>query len=1586
MKNNQIEARQYSVPENVSTFTILPENLLQHELVIQFKANYDEFWQAMVLPYLGFLLHNNHMTEAVGLIGFVQDMAHFFAGKQLIALFLSMAHWSEKLATNLSNIALSAARCLQDGRDLVLAQLLTDTVAVKSWINLTYVSSSMAIQILRADLTNADKCLLLKSPIVAQYSATHCVKENRYTVSVPALIVLKREGKIVTLSSKYFQAVENLITKKVCFYTILKLANENKDYIEELLAIIFYFSVNQQQRLFTKLEQAPHFAQATLRFFRVHLQATSFEVEPFIEFIENAKTVESISYSIKLCAYLLKNTTTVVKMANTVRAINKKMRDLKDQLAMLKMSKEKIPQRNEKMQLLMKQIKKLSVHWAVIPIHNKDTIGRCIDNFLKNDLQLLRYLIDITTGLIANKRNPHLIPYLFRLAYSDRSRAIKLCQLLMLEKEKDMPLIFEKLLMVFTKNIGLFDNLVTLATQVATAYHGMLRLSAFYLNESSVNIEEMEKILEWMNDNPHAALQLSLFLTISPKETNFTLFTKVILLCKKELTKFLQASQQFPLPLELHCRYLLEKHHQNIFDLYYTAAIENANKSNTLVPYHQIINYNLRLIYDNPHLKISLHAQQILYQLIQSNEIVLVKNILNLYQQDSDLAEHLLIFGHEASSIHLVQSLLYYINHPSRSPLDPDQLKTLIASHNRETLAKIVHVKQFSSKYIKHFIVNGIRNNTAASTTTLSEEQWSHLQTEFQQYTKLHAATTLDPHVVKHAQANYLALVIANLLISQEGNLNTHLIPEIKKRLLTDNITNTAYSVHLQGVLHEITIDSDLQNQLHALQAPAKVPSLSAELIRHTLNLKHNAEITHVDYKRAILTSLLVHLRQEKSVGSCVGTSIMISYKTQLRRVTESIALALSDNQFILENNSSLRLSVRFFNKLNSSELNSDVHFDQNGEIDSLVQTDLYLWQSPWLIRLAHYLNILQNDIPSWVLTTIQNHKNQFKIASLYPISYYTSKRTLIKLLVKEAKFDESFVTQAQNIVLAETQNPIVRVMESIVLGGDYQKQVILQYYMAQPVKDLVSLRISLTLSGALGPNGGMASSLWQSQLIRCVANLYDINSGQGTVDMVMRTLNMLRENADVQHIPLRSITLRGLLNAIHDEMKNFICEATPTKEMVYRAFLLYAPMLNDFLLDIIQLEFCNTITENQLHEFNPYIITIFPNRNYDITLVKLVSTFLLYVEKMGNKKALSLLKSLNNQIKQKIIHAFNHDDGSEQENSVHGRMVLIDTDNIDELNPNFICTQEAFAQLYNRIVLSACEATLERQNPLDSKLTETLLEFINSQFWIESLTKNFEKRGAGKPWKMSSGGNHTLAWSYSVQAKKNDKLKMYGFHPSNAAEVLAHYIQFGSTNGTRFKPFNYLGASVPGHAVSAMLGHTSLHPIWRAPDRNEWVKVNMKDKSEKLSRIILGDDQIQQLIPLCAEKFQQEFEKSEFLEESKAIKPNLSLFEFRRKILDIAIVIRGSVKHISDIEWQIDTQLLTILTPDQRTELTVLHIADTNWLNTQDHQDIHFCLLVSPLSLEVELWRCNQDGTKLQKELQNKWLCDQRWEIYYVT
>lgn len=195
---------------------------------------------------------------------------------------------------------------------------------------------------------------------------------------------------------------------------------------------------------------------------------------------------------------------------------------------------------------------------------------------------------------------------------------------------------------------------------------------------------------------------------------------------------------------------------------------------------------------------------------------------------------------------------------------------------------------------------------------------------------------------------------IAILLSTSTGYLNLGLIEPIKKGFFDTTKPQLQYEKDLIQTLDVLDRSPDLQEQLRHVTKPADAGLISNDLIRISLGLPKDAEVTDVQARFVALAALLGDMRQG-DVGSCFATSISIMMMGALKgKVIADFTEILQQGKLTRKSTTDQTDFVPYLD-IGDGSIHKSFEVDSTGKI---AYTKSYLWDSPGIINACRQLGI----------------------------------------------------------------------------------------------------------------------------------------------------------------------------------------------------------------------------------------------------------------------------------------------------------------------------------------------------------------------------------------------------------------------------------------------------------------------------------------------------------------------------------------------------------------------------------------------------------------------------------------------------
>lgn len=206
----------------------------------------------------------------------------------------------------------------------------------------------------------------------------------------------------------------------------------------------------------------------------------------------------------------------------------------------------------------------------------------------------------------------------------------------------------------------------------------------------------------------------------------------------------------------------------------------------------------------------------------------------------------------------------------------------------------------------------------------------------------------------------FLAIEIANLLVMEDGEVNTSLIPAIIDFFISkDPVLNHEASLFYS--LKAIFENDEIGELIKTIEAPNRQTSPAADLIRITLNIPLGESVNDRQAKITALSALLSHHRQSFE-GSCFATHFAIAL------LANNPLACLKDFKDLLKRGSltrtigGIKKPFPFLMRTGEESLSQKITITKSGEIKEL---GTYIWKAPSIQKALHIAGFHNSKIPS---------------------------------------------------------------------------------------------------------------------------------------------------------------------------------------------------------------------------------------------------------------------------------------------------------------------------------------------------------------------------------------------------------------------------------------------------------------------------------------------------------------------------------------------------------------------------------------------------------------------------------------------
>lgn len=393
------------------------------------------------------------------------------------------------------------------------------------------------------------------------------------------------------------------------------------------------------------------------------------------------------------------------------------------------------------------------------------------------------------------------------------------------------------------------------------------------------------------------------------------------------------------------------------------------------------------------------------------------------------------------------------------------------------------------------------------------------------------------------------------------------------------------------------------------------------------------------------------------------------------------------------------------------------------------------------------------------------------------------------------------------------------------------------------------------------------------------------------------------------------------------------------------------------------------------------------------------------------------LLKQIFEDIKEKILQIRTHYDPTLITLKIDGQ-TFKEGGFVPYFDKNRIDSPKKFISLIKDVVnevLNKNKQYLTEEQKINlEKISTLLLEYIKEEkIFIKNVLIKFDKSNAipnilekmaeGElkitPWALFIGNNSKKVLSVYLE---NDKA-IHSPHEFSGSvkDRLISIIKMGQRLNAHEKdvykknPNKLIQFRVPDHHTgSLMLGHSSLANAWmNNKNADQWVQNKVILPGMILSNTAVDEATQQALIDRITDKILPEYISKEKAASFKtvAIKINrkCSIHEYRSSMIQLITSFDEKLEtNVDQIKRQVDAAIIESLEPKLKKKFkeNIIHIADTNWRDSDETNDNHLVILLNPGTKELELWEAGADNSHFHCLDQKHWFVQKKWEVFSIS
>lgn len=1487
-----------------------------------------EAMSGLVRPYHDYLIEHNHIRQAEYILQFAHELTVFQDPLLVMQCCLQASHWSD-YGTSFIFCTRAISSLLQGPAETVFYQIAeSDLNSAKSLIKFSASLSAEAREILVAELSLQVKIDFFNSTIIAAYTLELFYHANGQNLSHREAVVVHQSLGRTELKFNYCNVFDRLVRDDQLVRWALNLASQ----CDVSHGVDVAFIVCQEPALaaqfFALCEQKSECITEILSLVQLFRRDKHLEIGYFLQRLQALDVAEIVKINQFSGAYpahimvLLQLCNADYPYRNIVMCYFESLHHAgRSELAVLFLDSLAI--------LMARDYEYASresdlTKWAMSRFHDFKSEQKYLE---------AKTLLGLVQCLMHNHSDAELIMryLLFSPALDHRAGLI------------------EKVLELRAQPELLRDYL-QLSLGKPALYYFIPILSRFYNKNIPLDIERVTLLTQWAKQYPTAALTICRRLMLEqgafPGELIETIWLAISHFPKLAAAASIRAKG---------CPEVLGS---ELVALLRSQKIENASDQDKVLL--RLLEEGVEVVAtecDSADLLEKLYQEStlvpselsVLQLLMAIGEYSVVYHFLELYKADRELARSVVAFCVQLQKFKLGDQLLIRLNNPTVAQVPREVMLTWLREMKLENISQFLG--QSKTKEIK-----AIANLPIPEIGINKEVNWQLLYQLLMRHRQQHLKFASSKKSVQLAVAIHLAKIIANMLVATEDVFNVGLISIIQYELITMFDTDS-YIAHISHVLDELRHDNDLIALIQSLSLEGQVDPIGIELVRLTLGLSRQTIITAAHAQRAILTALLFLVRQGP-VGSCAGTAAAIRYQHDMSSCIRLLGTIIRDGYAPLSTGCN-EVKAHYLLKLNSSELNDLVTFDLSAKTYFQDEVVGYLWKAPGLQAVMRYLGLSQDQLQLWVKQTVGQIDECYIMPDKYPSRYACPWWVLLTKLTDNISdclptvdLGGSQIWQSiSNAFLGETQNPLSRIFEAVLIGGDTRKVEGVRRAMILPFQMCCDMTICVGREGDIFESGRSDATLSDSQGIVNILNLFDLSTRLQRQKAVISALN---------NIPEQEFSLLRLIELLFEQnqSRNSEVSLSGCVQAFYEA-LGVSP--NEKALTALKLEYVQGVRSGQV--INPLVQLLHPKAE-KCAIQRVVNSL---IGEGGERQLQQLGRFVTDfeaVLNRYLVVAYDHDAKDE------ARMVLCDGQK-SLLFSDPVTTEAKFAAFCHSMVGS-----------VNSEQVEQYRAFIVSDDVQQTIAAWAKFKLDCFPWRFSGGADGELTWAYSAERQDKQDLHSYHFQPFNVKEMLLYLKRLCCMKNLDHDAFRYVAVSMPGHSASLMFGHKSMSAFWRSVQPEQWIKQNMLRPARDIgaSRPDMQFVQIMRskLLGLCAQHQRQRFTTL-----FDHLPFPATLKDLRHACVNAFVMLYGSQMKAQEMVHKVDSKLMSLLSEDDRAKVTRLHLVDTNWINEAKGQSVHFCVIASPFTDQLEFWSINEDGTDMHKEPEREWVDAKPWRVF---
>ncbi len=280
-----------------------------------------------------------------------------------------------------------------------------------------------------------------------------------------------------------------------------------------------------------------------------------------------------------------------------------------------------------------------------------------------------------------------------------------------------------------------------------------------------------------------------------------------------------------------------------------------------------------------------------------------------------------------------------------------------------------------------------------------------------------------------------IPLQIAKLLLTRNGTINIGLLEVAKNRFIKNQKNPINYETSLLHSLNSLQHSSKLRAIIAFARKPSTINSPSNFVIRSTLKLNYNEEITNEHARLTLLTSILAHDRQGQTnmcFAAHLAEALLSVYMLEVPAQDFSDMLLQSK---LVRKINGLEVDMPFLLKLSNEVLETKCEIDIQGRLyDEDMNVIGSIWESPPLQNLSVILGFDYSADLKEIVASAFMQKNILARKQV-KLGDFIDQVVKTHCLIKHQNNIGELTSKAHFVVGSLISNPLQKVWENCIAG-----------------------------------------------------------------------------------------------------------------------------------------------------------------------------------------------------------------------------------------------------------------------------------------------------------------------------------------------------------------------------------------------------------------------------------------------------------------------------------------------------------------------------------------------------------------------